>query len=55
MVRTMGYDNCCGYGGFGGRRYLTKEEKTDRLKAYEEQLANELQAVKERIQEIQQE
>ena len=38
--------------GWGGRRFLTKEEKTGMLKEYAEGLENELKAVKERLKEI---
>ncbi len=48
----MGYGNCgCGP-GFGGRRYMTKDEKTEWLATYAKELENELQGVKERLEEI---
>lgn len=51
----MGYGNYgCGP-GYGGRRYLTKEEKVEWLNDYAKELEGELQGVKERIQEIQKE
>ena len=34
------------------RRYLTKAEQTEQLQKYAKELTNELQAVKERIEEI---
>ena len=36
----------------GGRQYLTKEEKQKKLMHYKESLEHELQAVKERIEEM---
>lgn len=52
---NMGYGNCgCGP-GFMGRRYLTKEEKTEWLNNYAKELEQELKAVKERVKEIQKE
>ncbi len=45
----MGY-GC--YGGSWGRRYLTKQERVDWLKEYQKELENELQAVKERMKEL---
>ena len=44
------YGNCGPM--WGGRRFLTKEEKTSQLKDYQESLENELKAVKERLKEI---
>ena len=52
-VNEMGYE--CGPGSCGpysGRRYMNKEERTEMLKDYQKELENELQGVKERIQEI---
>lgn len=50
----MGYD--CGPGscgsGYVGRRYLTKEEKSEWLKSYADELENELKAVRERIEDV---
>ncbi|MCA1818695.1 MAG: hypothetical protein ABR562_04030 [Thermoplasmatota archaeon] len=51
-VNTMGYDNCGGCGSYNGRRYMTKDERTQMLKEYQGELENELQGVKERIAEI---
>ena len=52
-MNTMGYDNCgSGCGPYSGRRYMTKEERTEMLKGYQKELENELQGVKERISEI---
>ena len=46
--------NCCCKGGHGHhRRYLTKEEQVERLQHYAKGLEKELQAVKERIEELQ--
>ena len=49
-------DNECGCGntGFGSemRRFLTKEEKVEILKAYKEGLQKEVKAVEERIKEL---
>lgn len=54
-ILPMTYGNCgCGP-GWGARRYLTKEEKTQMLNDYAKELENELKAVKERIEEIKQE
>lgn len=48
------YANCCGpQSGYGGRRYLTREEKVASLKEYAEDLESELAGVKERIAELQ--
>lgn len=48
----MGYGNCgCGP-GWGGRRYLTKDEKVEWLNDYAKELENELKAVQERLKEI---
>jgi hypothetical protein len=45
--------NCCCKGGHGHhRRHLTKEEQTERLQKYADDLAKELQAVNERIEEL---
>jgi len=38
--------------GYGGRRYLTKEEKLEWLEDYKSNLEKELQGVSERIQEL---
>ena len=53
-VNTMGYGcgpHACGP-GYGGRRYLTKDEKAAWLKDYAVELENELKAVRERIAEV---
>lgn len=47
----MGYGYACG-GGWGGRRFYTREEKQEWLKDYAEALEQELKAVKERIKEV---
>jgi len=49
------------YGGYGGygyehgyrRRFLTKGERTEKLKSYAEELRKELKAVEEKIKEMQ--
>lgn len=47
-------DRCCCSSGHGShRKHLTKAEQTERLQKYAEELTNELQAVKERIEELQ--
>jgi hypothetical protein len=48
------YENSCECNGFGGemRRFLTKEEKVEILKAYKEGLQKEVKAVEERIKEL---
>jgi len=38
--------------GFGGRRFLTKEEKVEWLEEYKSNLEKELTGVTERIQEL---
>jgi len=52
------HDAFCGCGIHGHehgyrRRFLTKAEKTEKLKNYAEELKKELEAVEERIKEIQ--
>jgi hypothetical protein len=48
----MGYDvNCCGP-SYGRRRYYTRDEKTQWLQSYADELENELKAVKERIEQL---
>ncbi len=51
------YDYCgCGMHGHGQgyrRRFLTRAEKTEKLKSYAEDLRKELKAVEERIKELQ--
>jgi glutamate synthase domain-containing protein 2 len=52
------HDDYCGCGMHGQeqgyrRRFLTKAEKTERLKNYAEELRNELKAVEEKIKEMQ--
>jgi len=42
----------CGSGCYGGRRYMTKDERVAMLKEYQDELERELQGVKERIAEI---
>ena len=38
--------------GYGGRRYLTKEEKVEWLEEYKSDLEKELAGVKERLDEL---
>jgi hypothetical protein len=47
--------NCCGtnYQGNVNRGFLTKEEKIEMLKDYQESLEKEAQGVAERIKEMQ--
>jgi hypothetical protein len=40
--------------GYGGRRFLTREEKLQWLEEYKTNLENELKGVTERIQELKQ-
>jgi len=47
----MGYYGGCGP-NLGFRRYISRKERTEWLKDYQGQLENEIQAVKERIQEL---
>jgi len=39
---------------YGGRRFLTKEERIERLEDYKNDLENELKGVTERIAELKQ-
>ena len=48
---------CCGRPSHGrghrqGQRFLTKAEKTEKLKSYAEELKKELTAVEEHIEEL---
>jgi hypothetical protein len=52
------HDSHCGCGMHGHeqgyrRRFLTKAEKTEKLKNYAEELRKELKAVEEKIKEMQ--
>lgn len=47
----MGYGCCSSDYGYS-RNYLTKEEKIEMLKEYQENLEKEVQGVKERIEQI---
>ena len=42
----------CGYNEFGGRGFLTKDEKVELLKEYKEDLEKEAKGVAERIKEL---
>ncbi|HLE96165.1 MAG TPA: hypothetical protein VI997_02240 [Candidatus Thermoplasmatota archaeon] len=46
----MSSQDCCG--GYGGRRFWTREEKAQWLKEYAEELEAELKAVRERLEEF---
>lgn len=46
----MGYD-CCTV-ETGGRHFLTKEEKTERLQEYKEWLESEAKGVEEAIEQL---
>ena len=53
-----GHESHCGCGMHGHergyrRRFLTKAEKTEKLKSYAEELRKELKAVEEKIKELQ--
>jgi predicted nucleic acid-binding Zn-ribbon protein len=45
------YGNCCEPAGFN-RRFSTRDERVERLKAYQEALETEVKAVRERIQDL---
>ena len=47
-------ENCCGgsCGGMSGRHFITKEEKVEMLKEYQDSLEKEAKAVAERIKEL---
>ncbi len=52
------HEDYCGYGMHGHehgyrRHFLTKAEKTEKLKNYAEELKKELKAVEEKIKEMQ--
>ena len=52
------HDDYCGCGMHGHehgyrRRFLTNAEKTEKLKSYAEELKKELEAVEEKIKEMQ--
>jgi hypothetical protein len=46
----MTYGNCCE--GYSGRRYFSREERTERLKEYQQALQSELKGVEERLKEL---
>jgi hypothetical protein len=53
--RKMRYGYGCGGGGgwsYGGRGFLTKDEKLAMLKEYKEDLEKEVEGVEERIKEL---
>lgn len=50
-VKGMGY-GCCGPGIYGGRGFLTKEERLAMLKEYKDDLEKEVKGVEERIKEL---
>lgn len=43
---------CGGGWGYGGRNFLTKEERLAMLKEYKEDLEKEVKGVEERIKEL---
>jgi len=47
-----GYGCWGGGGGYGGRSFLTKEERLALLKEYKADLENEVKGVEERIKEL---
>ncbi|HET6727677.1 MAG TPA: hypothetical protein VFH19_06565 [Nitrososphaeraceae archaeon] len=47
----MGY-GCCGIGVEGMRRFLTREERISLLKEYKGDLEKEVQGIKERIKDL---
>ena len=47
----MGH-SCCGTGGYGGRSFLTKEERLAMLKEYKDDLEKEVKGIEERIKEL---
>jgi hypothetical protein len=52
-VKGMRYGYGCGGGwSYGGRSFLTKEEKLAMLKEYKEDLEKEVKGVEERIMEL---
>ena len=50
-VKGMRY-GCGGGWSFGGRSFLTKEERLTLLKEYKEDLEKEVEGVEERIKEL---
>ncbi|UCC58276.1 MAG: DUF5320 domain-containing protein [Candidatus Bathyarchaeum sp.] len=57
VKKNMCIECCCGppYSGRGhgyGKRFLTRAEKTEKLKEYAEELKKELTAVEEHIKEL---
>jgi hypothetical protein len=56
VKQNMCIECCCGGPPFQGRRhnkrFLTKAEKTEKLKNYAEELKKELAAVEENIKEL---
>ena len=44
--------NCVSYGSCGARSFLTREEKVEMLKEYQQSLESEVQGVRERIKEL---
>ena len=49
-MHRHGYGCCCGC--HGSRRYLTEDEKKEKMQKYAESLKRELQAVKEELQQL---
>jgi hypothetical protein len=57
-MHHRGHENHCGCGMHGEehgyrRHFFTNAEKVEKLKSYTEELKNELQAVEEKIKEMQ--
>jgi hypothetical protein len=50
-IRGIGY-GCGGGWSYGGRSFLTKEERLSLLKEYKEDLEKEVKGVEERIKEL---
>jgi hypothetical protein len=44
--------NCASYGSCGSRSFLTREEKIEMLKEYQQSLELEAKGVKERIEQL---
>lgn len=52
-VKLMGHSCGGGFGfGYGGRSFLTKEERLSMLKEYKDDLEKEIMGIEERIKEL---
>lgn len=49
---STSHDCGCGHGGYGFRKFYTKQEKKEHLQRYAEQLKKELAAVEEHLKEM---